>query len=326
VGLATTYAVVANGYRYDPRNWTTDLLIVSLGALFGLGVQAVLRRTARGSFARQVAIAALLVAALVPLFEAAFQAGLHLAGRSAAYPPAGRILRVSLFWLAPFALWAAVNLALIHEREARAREQRMAEFRQQAQAAQLRALRYQVNPHFLYNTLNSIAALILDGCNDAAERMVMGLSNFFRATLASDPASDVSLAEEVALQKLYLDIEAVRFGDSLQVRFDIADEVRGAQVPSLILQPLVENALKHGMNEAGRLTRLHLWAHRAGERLVIEVEDNGPGVGAAGGTGVGLDNVRRRLEARFGSAAHLDAGSLPEGGYRARLELPLLLA
>jgi two-component system, LytTR family, sensor kinase len=325
VSLATTYASLARGYDYTLANFPGDLLLVTLGGLFSIGIQQLLRR-ATGSFLRQMVLAAVIVAAAAPLFEACFEAGLYLIGRAPQPPELERILRLGLFWLAPFGLWAAMSLARLRDREARANERRVAEFREQAHDAQLRALRYQVNPHFLYNTLNSIASLILDKRNDAAERMVLRLSNFFRTSLASNPLGDVPLAEEVALQKLYLDIEEVRFADSLRVEFDVSDEVASAHVPSLILQPIVENVLKHGMNEAGTETLLRLSAWRADDRLLVEVSDSGPGISKAGGTGLGLANVRRRLEARFGAAARLEAGGVPGQGFRVRLDMPVVAA
>lgn len=326
VSLATTYASVARGYDYTLANLPGDVLLITLGALFSMAMQQLLRRVTGGSFLRQVALAAAIVVATAPLFEACFQSALHLIGRSPQPPQLERILRISLFWLAPFGLWAAVNLARLRDREARANERRAAEFREQAHDAQLRALRYQVNPHFLYNTLNSIASLILDRRNDAAERMVLRLSNFFRTSLASNPLGDVPLAEELALQKLYLDIEEVRFSDSLRVEFEVTDEAAAAYVPSLILQPIVENMLKHGMNESGTETVMRLSAWRSDDRLLVEVTDSGPGISKVGGTGLGLANVRRRLEARFGAAARLDAHGEPGKGFRVRLDMPVVTA
>lgn len=325
VSLATTYASVARGYDYTPANLSGDLLLITLGVLFSIGIQQSLRR-ATGSFLRQMALAAAIVVAVAPLFEACFQAGLYLIGRAPQPPELGRVLRVGLFWLAPFGLWAAISLARLRDGEARANERRVAQFREQAHDAQLRALRYQVNPHFLYNTLNSIASLILDKRNEAAELMVLRLSNFFRTSLASNPLGDVPLAEELALQKLYLDIEEVRFSDSLRVEFEVTDEAAAAYVPSLILQPIVENMLKHGMNEAGTETVMRLSAWRSDDRLLVEVSDSGPGISKVSGTGLGLANVRRRLEARFGAAARLDTHGEPGKGFRVRLDMPVVTA
>ncbi|CAA9549310.1 MAG: hypothetical protein AVDCRST_MAG23-2837 [uncultured Sphingosinicella sp.] len=187
----------------------------------------------------------------------------------------------------------------------------------------MRALRYQVNPHFLYNTLSSISTLILEGRTQLAERMTMCLSAFFRASLAQDPFQDVPLADEIELQRIYLSIEQMRFEDNLRVVYDVPDELKRALVPSLILQPLIENSIKHGLQEAGKLTTLTIIGRAARDRLVLEVADDGRGTGDCSGTGVGLGNVRRRLTARFGSACRFWAGPREGGGFQVRLEMPL---
>lgn len=180
-----------------------------------------------------------------------------------------------------------------------------------------------MNPHFLYNTLSSISTLILEGRAEAAERMTMCLSAFFRASLAQDPFQDVKLADELELQRIYLAIEQMRFADGLKVEFDLPDGLRDALVPSLILQPLVENSIKHGLNEAGKLMVLTITARAVMDKLVLEVADNGRGPGQCGGTGVGLGNVRRRLTTRFGNACRFVAGAKERGGFQVRLEMPL---
>ncbi|MBO9671135.1 MAG: histidine kinase [Sphingobium sp.] len=233
------------------------------------------------------------------------------------------IVSDAMRWIAPFGVWMAAIMALIYHRQVREREARLAQVVVQAHEAQVRALRYQINPHFLHNTLSSIATLILDGRNEAAEAMVMRLSTFFRTSLAVDPFHDVTLADELALQKLYLDIELVRFEDSLGADFDVPDELRGALVPSLILQPLVENALKYGVHDAPQRTLLRIAARRDGDRLVLEACDNGPGSSTSEpGTGVGLANVRRRLRARFDEKATLEILA-SETGFLVRLAMPL---
>ena len=228
-----------------------------------------------------------------------------------------------VLWLAPFGLWTAISIALGYNMQVRDREARLARMQIQAHEAQVRALRYQVNPHFLYNTLNSISALILDGRNADADAMVMRLSTFFRSSLANDPTDDVPLSQELALQRLYLDIELVRFADSLSIEIDVPDDLHDALVPNLILQPLVENALKHGLNDAGQPTLLRITARARDACLELEVTDNGPGASSRAGTGVGLSNVARRLNARFGANARLEAGAQPDSGFRALLRFPL---
>ena len=234
------------------------------------------------------------------------------------------------YWLWFFLAWSAIYLALSYHWDVSDRDRRLAASRAAAQRAQLRALRYQINPHFLFNTLNSLSSLILDRHNDAAEAMVLKLSDFFRASLASDPSDDISLAREIALQQLYLDIEQVRYGAKMAVVVDIPAELDGALVPSLILQPLVENSVRHGVAHAHGLTTIHIAASRAADTLVLEVADESTAAPspAAGCTeshaGVGLANVRERLTARFGVAT-VAAGPTARG-YRTRIELPLRFA
>jgi LytS/YehU family sensor histidine kinase len=223
-------------------------------------------------------------------------------------------------------LWAAICIAMLRDREARHRERRMAALQAEAHDAQVRALRYQVNPHFLYNTLSSISTLILAGRSELAEQMTMQLSAFFRASLSTDPFQDVRLADELELQRLYLAIEQTRFADGLKVEYDVPPALNDALVPSLILQPLVENSIKHGLQETGKLTTLTISARRVSDRLVLEVADNGRGPGKGHGTGVGLGNVKRRLFTRFGADSRFLAGAMERGGFAVRLEMPLQLA
>jgi LytS/YehU family sensor histidine kinase len=195
-----------------------------------------------------------------------------------------------------------------------------------AQSAELRALRYQVNPHFLFNTLNSLSSLIMTGKGDAAERMILNLATFFRTSLTGDPTEDVPLADEIQLQRLYLDIETVRFPERLIVAIDLPDDLRSACVPGLILQPLVENAVKYGVSRARRPVTIRISARTSAGRLQLVVEDDGEPIGNDGseGTGVGLRNVRDRLMARYGAAGHSTWTARPEGGFVVTLDMPLV--
>lgn len=232
----------------------------------------------------------------------------------------------SLYWLVPFGLWVLLVLVLESGRKARVREASLAAALIAARDAEIRALHYQINPHFLYNALNAIATLILDGRNAHAERMVLRLSDFFRSSLTRDPLAEVRLADEVAHQRLYLELEELRYPDCLEISVDIPPELAEAEVPSLILQPLVENAVKHGVHAPGQQTRIDITARAEGDSLLLQVTDNGPGGGGAAGTGVGIANVRRRLEARFGRRAGIEAGPHPGRGYVAAITLPLRFA
>lgn len=221
--------------------------------------------------------------------------------------------------------WAALYLALGNAEQVRAAEWREGEYRRAAKNAELRSLRYQVNPHFLFNTLNSLSALVMTGRGEQAERMIQTISSFYRHSLAADPTSDVPLADEIALQRHYLDIEAVRFPDRLRTEFAIPQALEFACVPGMILQPLVENSIKYAVSATSRPVTIRITAREAEGLLVVTVADDGPGgVDHPGGTGIGLANVRSRLAARFGDAAKVESGPLPAGGYATVLTLPVI--
>ncbi len=220
--------------------------------------------------------------------------------------------------------WASLYLAISYASEIRDAERRVGAFAQAAKEAEIRALRYQVNPHFLFNTLNSLSSLVMTGRASEAETMIMNLSTFYRTSLSGDPLDDVQLAEEVRLQRLYLDIEAVRFPDRLKTVIDIPQDLMGACVPGLILQPLVENAIKYGVSGVNRPVTITIAAAWVDGMIEITVADDGRGPVAkdASGSGIGLANVRDRLQARFGDAAGLATFAPPEGGFVATLTMP----
>lgn len=224
------------------------------------------------------------------------------------------------------AAWAGLYLALSYAHEAHRTERRAARLERAAQQAELRSLRYQVNPHFLFNTLNSLSSLVMKGQRDEAERMILSLSNFYRTSLTGDPLDDVPLEEEVRLQTLYLDIEAVRFPNRLTTRIDIPDSLLDACLPGLILQPLVENAIKYGVSRTASPVRITIAAREEADMLHLSVTDDGdqPPGAATGGSGIGLANVRDRLHARFGDAGRIDHGPREGGGFAVRLTLPII--
>ncbi len=227
--------------------------------------------------------------------------------------------------------WSALYLALIAGQQARAAERREGTFRRAAKAAELRSLRYQVNPHFLFNTFNSLSAMVLTGRTQQAETMIQTMSTFYRRSLADDPTSDVPLREEFDLQRLYLDIEAVRFPDRLVAVYDLPDELADAKVPGMILQPLVENSVKHAVAPSSGKVTITLSARVEYGRLVISVCDDGrPREKSASslqepkmGYGIGLANVRERLEARFGEQASIVSGPVSTG-YATHIRIPLV--
>ena len=221
--------------------------------------------------------------------------------------------------------WAALYFAMVNAEQARAAERREGEYRRAAKASELRSLRYQVNPHFLFNTLNSLSALVMTGKDAAAEKMIQTLSAFYRRSLAEDPTGDIALEAEVALQRAYLEIETVRFPERLKTRFDLPAALEQACVPGLILQPLVENSVRYAVALTARPVTVTIAARADAAQLVLEVSDDGPARHDDGehGFGIGLANVRDRLAARYGDSASLESGPSEHGGWRSIIRLPL---
>jgi signal transduction histidine kinase len=233
-------------------------------------------------------------------------------------------VRTIAFWTWFFLAWAGLYLALMYSFDVQDEQRRSAQLREQAHVAQLRALHSQINPHFLFNSLNSVSALILDKNTDKAEEMVVKLARFLRLGLSADPMGKIPLELEVELQRSYLDIEQLRYPD-LAVKVDVSEELKSALVPALILQPIVENAVKYGVSGAPPPATIAIGATAAGQQLTLEVVDSGKGAkqSAAGG-GIGLANIRQRLALLYGDeATDLVADRDSDGRFRVRLSLPL---
>ena len=224
------------------------------------------------------------------------------------------------------ALYYGINFYLIVEKQA----DQLLTLENQATEAQLAMLRYQLNPHFLFNTLNSISTLVLLKQTERANAMLSRLSAFLRYTLANEAKAEVTLAQEVDTLKLYLDIEKMRFEDRLRPSFDIDPTVARARLPSLLLQPLVENAIKYAVTPKEDGAEIAISARLAGDRVQITVSDTGPGLNEnrmlpSYSTGLGLANIRDRLGQAYGDDHRFEAGSAPGGGYRVSIELPYQL-
>lgn len=235
-----------------------------------------------------------------------------------------RLLEVALGRYFLLLAWATTYFALLAGVQAREAERREEQFRSAAKAAELRSLRYQVNPHFLFNTLNSLSALVMTGKAERAEEMIQTMSRFYRHSLADELTSDVPLRDEFDLQRLYLDIEAVRFPERLRSSFDLPPALADARVPGMILQPLVENSVKYAVSAVTRPVTISVAAREELGELVITVSDDGPGVpkGSVHGLGIGLANVRDRLQARFGPEVGFVSGA-GNGGYHTEIRIPL---
>ena len=229
------------------------------------------------------------------------------------------------------ALYYAINFFLTVERQA----DRLERLEAQATAAQLAMLRYQLNPHFLFNTLNSISTLVLLKQTEPANAMLTRLSGFLRHTLITEPGSQVTLEQEIETLQLYLDIERMRFEDRLRTDFQIEEAAMSARLPSMLLQPLIENSIKYAVGAQEEGARISLTARVIGERLRLQVEDTGPGAdltpnstrtGAPISTGVGLANTRNRLVQAYGDAHLFETRSQPGGGFTVLIEIPFISA
>jgi signal transduction histidine kinase len=243
-------------------------------------------------------------------------------------------------------LYYGINYYLMLDEQAE-RFERMAA---QASSAQLEMLRYQINPHFLFNTLNSVSTLVLLSETEKANTMLSRLSSFLRYSLVGERQGKATVAQEIQALQLYLEIERTRFEDRLRTRFDIAPEVLNARIPSLVLQPLVENAVKYAVTPLEEGADIWVTARRLGDRLELSVADTGPGIGdirpspgstgpdnaVPTGTNVGLANIRERLQQAYGDDHRFEilpnagsplvqTGAAKGPGVLAVIEIPLQL-
>jgi two-component system LytT family sensor kinase len=225
--------------------------------------------------------------------------------------------------------WSLVGIshAWFYHRRAQQRELRTAQLEALLAQTRLQMLSMQLQPHFLFNTLNTIAEMVHQEPG-TAERMIGGLSHLLRETLQAGAVERVPLEHELRLLDHYVDIQRARFGDRLTITFAVADPVRAAVVPGLLLQPLVENAIKHGIGARSGAGQIGIAASREGDRLVIEISDDGRGLReGAVVEGVGLSNCRARLAALFGSErVGLTIANRDGGGAVVRITMPFLVA
>ncbi len=235
----------------------------------------------------------------------------------------GAILLTFTLLVAWSALYYSINYYLLLEKQA----DRLLRLEHQASSSQLAMLRYQLNPHFLFNTLNSISTLVLLKQTERANAMLSRLSSFLRYTLVNEPTGQVTVAQEVETLKLYLEIEKMRFEERLRPRFEIDPSVAHARLPSLLLQPLVENAIKYAVTPQEEGADIEVVAKRDIDRVIITVSDSGPGaedhwVKAQESTGVGLANIRDRLAQAYGPDHRFETESNIRGGFRVTIEIP----
>ncbi len=234
----------------------------------------------------------------------------------------GALLLDFVLLIAWTALYYGINYYLLLEEEIDQREA----LEHQASSAQLAMLRYQLNPHFLFNTLNSISTLVLLRQTERANAMLARLSSFLRYTLANEPTAQVTLVQEVETLKLYLEIEKMRFEDRLRPHFRIDAQAIAARLPSLLLQPLIENAIKYAVTPSETGADIWVRAERQGNGVRIEVADSGPGnaisLSNAQSTGVGLANIRDRLAQAYGGAQAFSTRKNEHGGFSVVIDIP----
>jgi hypothetical protein len=324
--------ILAN--RHPEDGWSsvaiegsTVLLAIALGMVL-YGVARATEAWLLGMRISALAITILIAAIVQTTIDYAFTYWVAINFKphwSTALPKLERSYGAAFTYVCVFGANLALFLLVFWRRQAVSREDQLMDARSAAHHAQLMALRFQLNPHFLFNTLNAISSMIVTGRNADAEEMTEKLSRFLRGSLASDPAALVPLETELAMIEEYLDIESVRFGDRLNVEMACARDALPIPVPSFLLQPLVENAIKYGVGPSAAPVTIRISAAVQDGQLVLGiVDDGGTGLDALppSGTGVGLDNIRNRLHAIYGGGAALNVG--PEvAGFGARIRIPL---
>jgi LytS/YehU family sensor histidine kinase len=287
-------------FRFTRRGWPLTMAVHAAAAT----------ATALGCVVFNVVMAAVLDPSNPPTFGGYFRATFH----------------TNFQW---YLLLVGAAYTVDYYRRLRAREVHAARLGQSLADAKLEALKMQIQPHFLFNTLHTISELVHED-PDAAERMIVRLGDLLRLTVDNAQAHEVTLAQEVEFLEAYLDIQRTRFQDRLRVDVAVGPGTAGARVPNLVLQPLVENAIRHGAASLGGLGRISVKSERRGGRLRMEVHDNGPGphpdARPGARSGVGMPNTRARLQQMYGEDGRLELTHCPVGGTVAAVEIPFSLA
>lgn len=318
------------------------LVLILIATITGFAISLVLSVIYRALIRQRplitwgVTALVLFLAAGLFAFVDSWVIGLYYPNREAGF--AQRFLGYFYLDLTLLGAWSALYYAINFFLQVEAQTDRLERLEMQATSAQLAMLRYQLNPHFLFNTLNSISTLVLLKQTEPANAMLTRLSSFLRHTLVSEPGSKVTVAQEVETLHLYLGIERMRFEDRLRTEFRIDPEAAGACLPSMLLQPLVENAIKYAVTPQEEGAQISLSAQLVGQRLRIAVSDTGPGLhssapavslpavfageGRTVSTGVGLANIRDRLAQAYGEDHRFEIRTPPEGGFTVIIEIP----
>ena len=331
---------MANGLPYD------QLLLILVTTIMGFSLSLILSVIYRQLIAQKPIVTwggsalALLAAVIVHASIDTWVQNLYYVGAETTF--AQRFVGISFIPLALLGGWSALYYAINFFLTLEQQSDRLERLEAQTTAAQLAMLRYQLNPHFLFNTLNSISTLVLLKQTEPANAMLTRLSGFLRHTLITEPGSLVSLEQEVETLQLYLDIERMRFEERLRTQFDIEPAAMKAILPSMLLQPLVENAIKYAVTPQEEGARIAVTARIVGQRLRVEVADSGPGVDGSvqlsmleytadgeakptsktESTGVGLANIRSRLAQGYDKDHVFETRSEPGGGFTVLIEIP----
>ena len=318
------------------------LVLVVIATITGFSISLILSVIYRHLIARRALVTWGVTVLVLPLavglnaFIDAWVIGLYRPDSSASFAQ----LFIGVFYLDATLLgaWSALYYAINFYLQIEEQNDQLIRLETQATSAQLAMLRYQLNPHFLFNTLNSISTLVLLKQTEPANAMLSRLSSFLRYTLINEPAARVTVAQEVETLKLYLDIERMRFEERLRTTFHIDPASEAALLPSLLLQPLVENAIKYAVSPSESGAEITVSTQLIGPMLRITVSDTGPGLQSAaadnrlsgvtfdGGervsTGVGLANIRDRLAQTYGESHRFEIIDPPEGGFGVLIEIP----
>ena len=334
--LLRAMSALANG---QPASF---LVLVLIATITGFSISLILSVVYRLLIARRPLITWGVTALVVPVavtlyaFIDAWVIALYRPDTGASF--AQLLIGVFYLDLTLIGAWSALYYAINFYLQVEEQNDQLLRLENQATSAQLAMLRYQLNPHFLFNTLNSISTLVLLKQTEPANAMLTRLSGFLRYTLINEPTGRVTVAQEVETLQLYLGIERMRFEERLRTSFHIDEAARPALLPSLLLQPLVENAIKYAVSPQESGAEITVTAQLVGAMLRITVSDTGPGLQNAasdnrvtgvtfdGGepvsTGVGLANIRDRLAQAYGETHRFEIFDPPEGGFTVLIEIP----
>jgi signal transduction histidine kinase len=292
---------LARRFQFHPANWPSTALLHLFASVFFSGFWIMLRAALAQIIDRPVfGYTSDFSNDFVDLFSKSFHKNLWI------------------YWVI-----LAVSNAFEYARKLGERELKTAELERSLTQAKLRALQSQLNPHFLFNTLHTISALMHIDV-EKADRMVAKLSDLLRYALDNTDEHVIPLRDEINFLKRYLEIEQTRFGDRLTVTMDIPDDTLNVEVPNLILQPIVENAIRHGIEPHARPGKIHLSAHRENGQLILQIRDNGNGIPANNKRqGIGTSNTRLRLQQLYGDRQSFVLENTPPAGLLATIKLPL---